>query len=111
MAYNCAIPGCKQPADKLPDGAAGFCSDHLAMAPASQRERFLTVLRRLRSLRDIWSDEARYDAIVASGRYLKLAHATCCAEEALDMAAQRLTLAIIAAQNSASYGTSLRRIA
>lgn len=93
--FTCAIPGCRQPAARLPDGSAGFCDEHLAMAPHSRR-RFLTVVRRLRMLRDIWSDEAHYDRIVASGRYLKLAHATCCAEEALDVAARRLTLAIIA---------------
>ncbi len=68
------------------------------MAPANHRQRFLTVVRRLQSLREIWNNEARYDAIVADGRYLKLAHATCCAEEALDIAARRLTLAILAAQ-------------
>lgn len=82
----------------MPDGSDGFCDEHMAMAPANHRQRFLTVVRRLQSLRVIWNDEARYDAIVADGRYLKLAHATCCAEEALDMAARRLTLAILAAQ-------------
>lgn len=95
---TCAITGCQQSAARMPDGSDGFCDQHLAMAPANHRQRFLTVVRRLQMLRNIWNDEARYDAIVADGRYLKLAHATCCAEEALDMAARRLTLAILAAQ-------------
>lgn len=95
---TCAIPGCRRPAARMPDGSDGFCDDHMAMAPANHRQRFLTVVRRLQGLREIWNNEARYDAIVADGRYLKLAHATCCAEEALDTAAQRLTLAILASQ-------------
>jgi hypothetical protein len=84
----------------MPDGGAGVCEHHFAMASNIHRTRFLSVVRRLRMLREIWSDEARYDQVVASGRYLKLAHATCCAEEALDMAARRLTLSILAAQAS-----------
>lgn len=95
---TCAITGCQHPAARMPDASDGFCVEHLAMAPANHRQRFLTVVGRLQSLREIWNDEARYDALVADGRYLKLAHATCCAEEALDIAAQRLTLAILAAQ-------------
>ena len=98
---TCAIPGCQQPAARMPDGAHGFCDQHMALAPQAHRRRFVTVVRRLQALRAIWNDEANYDNVVASGRYLKLAHATCCAEEALDMAARRLTLAIIAAQSSA----------
>ncbi|MFN3888794.1 MAG: hypothetical protein ACK4MV_00245 [Beijerinckiaceae bacterium] len=73
----------------------------MAMAPEIHRRRFVSVVRRLRALRDIWNDPGRYDSVVASGRYLKLAHATCCAEEALDAAAQRLTLAILAARSAA----------
>jgi hypothetical protein len=97
---HCAIPGCRRPALGLPDGANGFCDEHVAMAPDAHRRRFLSVVRRLRFLREIWSDEGRYANIVANDRYLKLAHATCCAEEALDAAAQRLTLSILAAQAS-----------
>ncbi|MDP2356782.1 MAG: hypothetical protein Q8M31_12065 [Beijerinckiaceae bacterium] len=96
--FTCAITGCQQPALRMPDGSDGFCEEHMAMAPAIHRQRFLTVTRRLQSLREIWNNEARYDGIVGDGRYLKLAHATCCAEEALDKAAQRLTLAILASQ-------------
>ncbi len=98
MTFTCAIPGCQSPAAQMPDGGAGVCDDHFAMAPISQRMRFLSVVGRLRTLRQMWSDEARYEAVIASGRYLKLAHATCCAEEALDAAARRLTLAILASQ-------------
>ena len=99
---TCAITGCQHKAARMPDGSDGFCVEHIAMAPANHRQRFLTVVRRLRTLRDMWNDETRYDGIVADGRYLKLAHATCCAEEALDIAAQRLTLAILASQAHSS---------
>lgn len=99
---TCAITGCQHPAARMPDSSDGFCDEHMAMAPANHRQRFLTVVRRLQSLREMWNDEARYDGIVADGRYLKLAHATCCAEEALDMAARRLTLAILASQAHAA---------
>lgn len=100
--FSCAIPGCRQPAGRMPDGAPGVCEAHLSMAPDAQRQRFLTIIRRLRVLRAIWNDEALYDQIVASGRYVKLAHATCCAEEALDEAAHGLHLAIVAAQSAAA---------
>ena len=100
MTFSCAIPGCETPAEQLPDGGAGTCDAHFAMAANIHRVRFLTVVRRLRTLRQMWTDESRYDSVVASGRYLKLAHATCCAEEALDAAARRLTLSILAAQGS-----------
>jgi hypothetical protein len=113
--FTCTITGCQQPAARLPDGGDGFCDEHMAMAPETHRQRFLSVVRRLRALRDIWNDEGRYESVVASGRYLKLAHATCCAEEALDSAAQRLTLAILAAGHSstttAAPGAELRRSA
>jgi hypothetical protein len=98
---TCAVPGCQRPAALLPDGSHGFCEQHADLAPDPLRQRFLTLVRRLRAIRAMWDDEGRYQAIVESGRYLKLAHATCCAEEALDAAAQRLTLAIIAAQSIA----------
>ncbi len=72
-SFTCAIPGCQQHADRTPDGADGFCDQHFAMAPQAHRQRFLTVVRRLRALRDIWNNEESYDSVVASGRYLKLA--------------------------------------
>ena len=100
--FSCAIPGCRQPATRMPDGSAGICEPHLSMTPDAQRLRFLTIIRRLNVLRGMWNDEARYDQIVASGRYVKLAHATCCAEEALDQAAHGFHLAIVAAQSAAA---------
>jgi hypothetical protein len=111
MTFTCALPGCQEPAEPLPDGGAGVCEHHFAMASNAHRTRFLSVVSRLRVLREIWSDEARYDRVVASGRYLKLAHATCCAEEALDIAARRLTLSILAAQagGAGSSRTVLRQ--
>ena len=94
-AFACVTPGC---AEMGAEAAAGMCEAHFASAPDSTRARFITAFRRVSLLRDIWSDGERYDAVVASGRYLKLAHATACAEEALDAAAQRLALAVVAAQ-------------
>ena len=94
-AFACVIPGC---AEVATEATAAMCGIHFASAPDPLRTRFRTALRRLSLLRDIWGDGPRYDAVVASGRYLKLAHATACAEEALDVAAQRLALAVVAAQ-------------
>jgi len=106
-AFACVIPGC---AEVATEAAAMMCDGHFASAPDALRARFLVALRRLSLLRDIWGDVQRYDAVVASGRYLKLAHATACAEEALDAAAQRLTLAVVAAQGR-PVGDSERRCA
>ena len=113
--FTCAITGCQHPAARQPDGGDGFCDEHMAMAPETHRRRFHSIVRRLSALREIWNDEARYDSVVASGRYLKLAHATCCAEEALDAASQRLKLSILAVASSSKTtgapGENLRRIA
>lgn len=93
--FACLIPGCPEVGA---EATAAVCGPHFASAPGPARARFLATWRRVASLRDIWRDGERYDAVVASGRYLKLAHATACAEEALDAAARRLTLAVVAAQ-------------
>jgi hypothetical protein len=46
-------------------------------------------------LQTFWDDETAYDSVVASGRYLKLAHASCCAEENEEAARQSLLLAVL----------------
>lgn len=105
-ASVCVIPGC---AEAVAEATAAMCDVHFACAPHAARARFFAALRRVSFLRSIWSDGERYDAVVASGRYLKLSHATACAEEALDAAAQRLTLAVVAAQGRPMRDSERRR--
>lgn len=93
--FACVVPGCF---DRRAQPGSAICVAHFAQASAPARVRFLTALRRVSALRAIWNDPSRYDRVVASGRYLKLVHASALAEDALDVAAQTLTLAVIAAQ-------------
>lgn len=53
-------------------------------------ERKLQTQRRLLWLQSLWDDEARFDAIVASGRYLKLCAVLEWASENDEIAARRL---------------------
>lgn len=92
----CGIPGCHDPASPA---TAGVCERHFAQASLRSRERYAVVARRLAAVQEWWDDEARYDAVVESDRWLKLSHATACATDAVDAARERLMLSIFAAQS------------
>lgn len=95
-APACQFPGCAQPAMGGDWTAPEVCAGHLAMAASSHRRRMISVQRRSAFIETLWADPARYDAIVASGRYLKLAHAKQCVDEAMGAATERFMLSIYA---------------
>lgn len=99
QSHACAVAGCRRPA--VPQGAnlPGFCEEHLAALSPAIRARLAATARRLVFLRGLWDDEVQYETIVASGRYLKLVHATACAEEAQEAACNRAALDAMAAQS------------
>jgi len=80
---------------------AGFaepmCRHHLAMADPALRMRFEVALARLAQVQSYWDDDDRYEKVVASGRYLKLANATGWATEAAEAAWDRLKLDVFRA--------------
>jgi hypothetical protein len=66
------------------------------MAASARRRRMLSMQRRAAIIEGLWADPVRYDAVVASGRYLKLAHAKLCVDEAMGTATERFMLSIYA---------------
>lgn len=92
---RCEAAPCRDVGAPLDDTSIALCADHAAMAPFALRARLSRATRRRVFLQTFWDNEAAYDSIVASGRYLKLAHASCCAEENEDAARQSLLLAVL----------------
>lgn len=94
---SCCLPGCKTKASvSWPvDVAEPMCASHLAMADARYRARFEQALSRLAKIESFWDDEEKYDQVVESGRYLKLANATGWANEFVEAAWARLKLDVL----------------
>ncbi len=105
-APACCVPRCSQPGAASDDGLHGFCRGHLGLAAPGARKRLAVVTRRLAALQALWDDEAAYEAIVASDRFLKLSHATCVATEMFDAARERLMLSIFQAEGGAGASMS-----
>ena len=97
VSSSCGVPACEAaPApDSLQIGGEHLCSHHLSLAAPALRKRLDTAIRRARRVEAFWSDDAQYDAIVSSDRYLKLSHVTCCAEEHLEAAWDRVRLSVL----------------
>jgi len=89
-AAVCEAPRCAVPAFAVEGATLHLCARHAQAVPEPLRAR----------LQAYWDDEAAYAALVASGRYLKLAHASCCAEEHEEAARQSALLAILLAEGT-----------
>jgi hypothetical protein len=100
----CCVPGCQRAAARQAVASIGdqLCEHHLSLATPRQRLRLDVTTRRLARVEGFWENEADYDAIVASDRYLKLAHATSCAIDAAEAALNSLKLSVLAAEGGAS---------
>jgi len=79
-----------------------FCETHLDLASLETRRRKEQMQRRLAFVQDIWNDADRFDAIVASGRYLKLCNLTEWISDYDDRATARLRNEILAAWRDAA---------
>ncbi len=53
-----------------------FCESHLDLASEAALQRKRQMQKRLAFVQDLWNDADRFDAVVASGRYLKLCNLT-----------------------------------
>jgi hypothetical protein len=53
-----------------------FCEHHLDLASEASLQRKRQMQRRLAFVQDLWNDADRFDAVVVSGRYLKLCNLT-----------------------------------
>ena len=94
---SCCVPGCTTDGRvHWPvDIAEPMCAQHLALADPTFRVRFEQALSRLARIESFWDDEGKYDQVVASGRYLKLANATGWANEVVEAAWGRLKLDVL----------------
>ena len=102
----CVIPGCRQDAHAPANGVADhICDHHLSFARPQLRRRLETTARRLAAIEAMWTDDATYERIVASDRYLKLSHALCCAQESVEAAWARAKLNILSAEAGGGAGS------
>ena len=101
--HSCVIPGCRNESAPPAHGVEDcICDQHLALAKPHFCERLGDTSRRLTKIEALWADDEAYERIVASDRYLKLSHALCCAQEAVEASWTRMKLSIMAAQGSES---------
>ena len=103
---RCEASPCANAGAALDGGSLVLCADHAAMAPPALRARLSRATARRVFLQTFWDDETAYDSVVASGRYLKLAHASCCAEENEEAARQSLLLAVLLRDSGMDSQTS-----
>lgn len=94
---NCCIPGCARLAvdDGVRPPGEGLCDVHWLVASPRLRTRLQSALRRCERLENVWSDVQRYDAVVETGRYLKLCDATQAVMDQTDSAWTRVKLDIL----------------
>ena len=97
LSQVCCIVGCSRPAsdDDLRHPDEAVCAEHARVSSLVLQGRLRTTLRRRDRLESVWADQGRYDAVVESGRYLKLCDATQAAMDNVDSAWIRLKLEII----------------
>ena len=90
----CCIPGCVSLADMddAPDVAELLCENHYLQSDPIMRLRLVQLQSRLALVESYWDDVEKYDQVVASGRYLKLANLTGWVSEAIEEVWNRLKL-------------------
>lgn len=96
----CCIAGCSRPV--VDDGSCpldeGLCAPHVGAASPRLRARLQTAIRRRDRLESVWADPRRYEAVVETGRYLKLCDATQAVLDQTDSAWMRVKLDIVLAE-------------
>ncbi len=96
----CEVPRCGEEGAPLAGSTLHVCAHHGQAIPPVLRARLGRAARRRARLQAYWDDEAAYEAVVAAGRYMKLAHASCCAEEHEEAARQSALLALLLTQGA-----------
>jgi hypothetical protein len=89
----CCIPSCAAAADPRCCGyEAALCATHLQQVSEKTRIRSAQTRRRLEWLTARWHDNAYFDAVEKSGRYLKFATAMAQAIDTAHLAWQRVRI-------------------
>ena len=71
---RCCVPGCDHSAARVsfPECVEVMCQAHYALASPAAQARRARREQRLQALQQCWNDDAYFDRLVASGKYLKL---------------------------------------
>jgi hypothetical protein len=87
----------------MPDCVEVMCEAHAALASPAARARRARSEERLRALQQSWEDDAYFDRLVASGKYLKMCGTLSAASEAAERAWTELKSEVLAATTSRSW--------
>jgi hypothetical protein len=100
----CCVPGCEHSASRLtmPECIEVMCEEHYALASPAALSRRSRTEGRLEALRQRWDDDAYFDRLVASGKYLKLCSVLSLASEAAERAYADVKAEVLAAAPRAS---------
>ena len=79
-----------------------FCESHLDLASEAALRRKQQMQKRLAFVQDLWNDADHFDAVVASGRYLKLCNLTEWISDSDERAWARVKNEILAASKAAA---------
>ena len=99
---SCCVPGCTHSASglKMPECIEAICEHHYALASPPALARRARAEARLLALQKYWDDEAHFDRVVASGKYLKLCSTLSFASEAAERAWTEVKSEVLAAAGS-----------
>ncbi len=93
------------------NGREFICSRHFKYASADSRERKRQTGARLQWIRERWADDAYYNDVVASGRYLKLCEVLRWAEDNDELAWQHLKAEIARHERDQAPAVTARLLA
>jgi|SRR4030081_3578232 hypothetical protein len=98
----CCVPGCTHSASRLtmPECIEVICERHHALASPAALARRARTEARLKALQRCWDDDAYFDRLVASGKYLKMCSTLSFASEAAERAWTDVKAEVLAAARS-----------
>jgi hypothetical protein len=91
----------------MPDCIEVMCEAHYALASPMALARRARREARLRALQQSWEDDAYFDRLVASGKYLKMCSTLSAASEAAERAWHEVKSEVLAAADSRAFAEPL----
>jgi hypothetical protein len=103
---TCCVPGCTHSASrlKMPECIEVICEHHYTLASPATLARRARTEARLQTLQKCWDDDAYFERLVASGKYLKLCSTLSFASEAAERAWTDVKAEVLAAARSRHFG-------
>ena len=98
----CCVPGCAHTAAPVsrPDCVEVMCEAHYTLASPAAQKRRARQEGRLRALQQCFDDEAAFDRLIASGKYLKLCSMLSLAADNAERAWLDMKAEVLAAANA-----------